>query len=200
MLDEILVATTNEHKIKEISHILKGIKIKGCGLKVAENGRTFEANAIKKAKAVAKRFKRVAIADDSGLMVNALNGAPGVRSARYATPPTPLNLCAKLLRAMRNKKARGAKFVTVIALAQPDGKTRTFKGIVRGRIVKNMRGDHGFGYDPVFVPCGYQKTFAEMPPKLKNQISHRARALAKLKVYLATKKRAREDSNLRPTD
>jgi XTP/dITP diphosphohydrolase len=179
---KLLVATTNPNKLREIRHILQ-FPVEGCALKIAETGKTFEANAIKKAKAVAKRYKQSAVADDSGLMVNALNGAPGVGSARYAAPPTPKNLCRKLIKAMRDKATRGAKFVSVIALVEPDGKVKTFKGIVRGRIVKEMRGDHGFGYDPVFVPCGYGKTFAEMSPKLKNRISHRARALAKLKMY-----------------
>ena len=192
-ITEIIIATTNKHKIHEIAHILKGIKLKGYGLKVIENGRTFEANAIIKARACAKKFNEPAIADDSGLMVDCLNGAPGVRSARFASPPTPHNLCTKLLSAMKNRKNRRAQFVCVIALAKPDGRIKTFKGIVKGKIINEMRGSYGFGYDPVFVPNGYKKTFAEMSPAFKNRISHRARALGKLK-------RAREDSNLRPTD
>lgn len=185
---EILVATSNPHKLKEIAHILKGTRIRGLGSRVKEDGSTFEQNAAKKALALAKRFKEPAIADDSGLMVYALKGRPGVKSARYATPPTPYNLCTKLLREkrlrMRNAK-RGAKFVCVIALAYPNGKVRFFKGVCRGRIIKEMRGKHGFGYDPVFKPCGYPKTFAEMPPAAKNKISHRARALAKLRRYFS---------------
>ena len=184
---EILVATSNPHKLKEIGHILKGIRIKGLGIRVKEDKPTFEGNAAKKALTLAKKFKEPAIADDSGLMVNALNGRPGVKSARYATPPTPLNLCTKLLRAMRlrsRRANRGAKFVCVIALAYPNGKVRFFKGVCHGRIIKEMRGKHGFGYDPVFKPCGYPKTFAEMSPTLKNRISHRARALAKLSRYI----------------
>ncbi len=180
---KLLVATTNKHKLKEIRHIL-GISIQGAGLKVKEDGKTFEENAIKKARAVATRFKEIAIADDSGLMVNCLKGKPGVRSARFASPPTPKNLCSKLLRVMSKCQARGAKFVCVIALAHPSGKVKIFKGIIRGRIVSKMRGSHGFGYDPIFKPCGYQKTFAEMSPAFKNRISHRARALKMLKSHL----------------
>ena len=181
---KLLVGTTNEHKLKEIQHIL-GTKVEGCGLKVAETGKTFEENAIKKAKAVARKFKTAAIADDSGLMVDCLNGAPGVRSARFASPPTPYNLCTKLLSVMKNCKNRKAQFVCVIALVQSDGKVKTFKGIVKGRIIDEMRGTHGFGYDPIFVPDGYKKTFAEMSPAVKNRISHRAKALKKLKEMLA---------------
>jgi len=189
---EILVATSNPHKLKEIGHILKGIRIKGLGIKVKEDKPTFEGNAAKKALTLAKKFKEPAIADDSGLMVYALNGRPGVKSARYATPPTPENLCRKLLRVMRSRLApclpagrnRRAKFVCVIALAYPNGKVRFFKGVCRGQITKEMRGNHGFGYDPVFMPSGYKKTFAEMSPALKNRISHRARALAKLSRYI----------------
>ena len=182
---EILVATTNKHKLREIRHILKGTRVEGRGTKVKEDGKTFEANAIKKARAAAKKDGFIAIADDSGLMVNALNGRPGVRSARFATPPTAENLCRKLLRVMRLRGAnRRAKFVCVIAVVYPSGKVRTVKGICRGKIIHEMRGKHGFGYDPVFVPNGYKKTFAEMKPSKKNRLSHRARALKKLKQLL----------------
>lgn len=180
---KLLVATTNKHKLKEIRHIL-GVIVEGLKLNVKENGRTFEQNAIKKALAGARKFKQITIADDSGLMVNCLDGLPGVRSARFASPPTPHNLCNKLLREMKKCKARGAKFVCVIALAYPNGRIKTFKGVVHGRIVSEERGKHGFGYDPVFKPCGYKKTFAEMTPAKKNRISHRARALKMLKSHL----------------
>lgn len=178
---DLLAATTNDYKLKEIRHILK-IPVEGVSLKVREDGRTFEENAVKKAKAAAKKFKRPALADDSGLTVDFLNGAPGVRSARFATPPTPINLCTKLLKKLKNTKNRKAQFVCVIAVVWPDGKVRTFKGIVRGKIAGEMRGGHGFGYDPVFIPDGYQKTFAEMTAAQKNRISHRGRALKKLKA------------------
>jgi len=182
MKDEIIVATTNEHKLREIRHILR-LPVASWPLSVKENGKTFEENALKKARAIKLKPGQIAIADDSGLMVNCLNGKPGVRSARFANPPTPGNLCNKLLRVMRNLECgmRGAKFVCAIAVAYPNGKTRVVKGVCHGRIVSEMRGDHGFGYDPVFRPCGYKKTFAQMSPAFKNRISHRARALKKLK-------------------
>ena len=150
-------------------------------MRVKENGRTFEANAIKKARAAAKKDGCVTIADDSGLMVDCLGGKPGVKSARFATPPTAENLCAKLLKVMRNARrvTRRAKFVCVIAVVYPSGKVRTVKGICRGKIIHEMRGKYGFGYDPVFVPDGCRKTFAEMKPSIKNRLSHRARALRK---------------------
>ncbi|MFH1684158.1 MAG: RdgB/HAM1 family non-canonical purine NTP pyrophosphatase [Candidatus Margulisiibacteriota bacterium] len=190
---QILVATKNKHKLREIRHILgNGYRVTGNGKNVKEDGQTFEENAIKKAKAIRLKNDEVAIADDSGLMVDCLGGRPGVRSARFASPPTPEKLCKKLLRVMSNEErvmsnklgVRSAKFVCVIAVVYPSGKVRTVKGICRGRIIREMRGRHGFGYDPVFVPKGYKKTFAEMKPAMKNRISHRARALKKLKAIL----------------
>jgi XTP/dITP diphosphohydrolase len=161
------------------------MRVEGRGTRVRENGKTFEANAIKKVRAIKLKAGQVAIADDSGLMVNCLNGKPGVRSARFASPPTPENLCRKLLKVMLHCKARGAKFICAIAVAFPEGKIRVVKGSCRGRIVKEMRGEHGFGYDPVFKPCGYHKTFAQMSATAKNRISHRAQALKKLSKILA---------------
>jgi non-canonical purine NTP pyrophosphatase (RdgB/HAM1 family) len=188
-LMKIIVATTNPHKLREIKHILgtKGLRVYGTKINVQENGRTFEANAVKKVKALTLKEGEIGIADDSGLMVNCLGGKPGVKSARFASPPTAENLCRKLLRVMRLRRrgaARGAKFVCVIAIAHPSGKIRTVKGVVNGRIVSEMRGGHGFGYDPVFRPCGYKKTFAEMSAAGKNRLSHRGRALRKLKVIV----------------
>ena len=184
MNGKVIVATTNQHKLREIGQILKGLKVEGRGVRVVENGRTFEANAIKKVKAIKLNAGELAIADDSGLMVNCLEGKPGIRSARFATPPTPENLCRKLLKIMSDCRARGAKFVCAIAVAFPDGRIRVVKGVVHGRIVSEMRGTKGFGYDPVFRPCGYKKTFGEMSPAMKNRLSHRWLALKKLKELL----------------
>ena len=183
---EIVVATTNEQKLHEIRHILKGIRVKGQGLSVKEDGKTFEENAIKKVKAIKILPNQLAIADDSGLMVDCLKGKPGIKSARFASPPTAHNLCEKLLKVMRNAECgvRNAKFVCVIAIAYPSGKIKTVKGICHGKIIHEMRGKNGFGYDPVFIPAGYKKTFAEMSPAFKNRISHRARALRKLKAII----------------
>lgn len=195
MENKIVVATTNRHKLREIAQILK-LRVTSYESQVTENGKTFEANAVKKVKAIKLKPGQIGIADDSGLMVNCLGGKPGVKSARFATPPTPENLCHKLLREMRNAKSldcardkcvtRGAKFVCVIAIAYPSGKVRTVKGVVNGRIVREMRGKRGFGYDPVFRPCGYTKTFAEMSATQKNRLSHRGRALRKLKRLLTS--------------
>ena len=199
---QILVATGNKHKLMEIRHILRGYAVEGRGTKVRENGRIFEENAVKKAKSIRLQPGQIAIADDSGLMVDCLGGKPGVRSARFASPPTVANLCGKLLRVMRWSQAnRKASFVCVIAIVYPSGKIKTVKGVCHGRIIHEMRGEHGFGYDPVFVPTGYKKTFAEMLPSTKNRLSHRGQALKKLKRLLATeiKKCARQESNLLPT-
>ena len=188
-MNKIIVATANAHKVREIKKILKGMRVEGRGVRVVENGRTFEANAIKKVKALKLKDGEIGIADDSGLMVNCLGGKPGVKSARFATPPTAENLCRKLLRVMSSELGvrsgdRGAKFVCVIAIAWPSGKLRTVKGVVNGRIVHEMRGEGGFGYDPVFRPCGYKRTFAEMPAAQKNKLSHRGWALKKLREIL----------------
>ncbi|MBN2057220.1 MAG: RdgB/HAM1 family non-canonical purine NTP pyrophosphatase [Candidatus Saganbacteria bacterium] len=183
---EVLVATGNEHKLREMRHILgSGFKVLGYGKRVKEDGRTFEENAVKKAKSIRPKEGQIAIADDSGLMVSALNGKPGVKSARFASPPTPENLCTKLLRKLGVRNGgRGAKFVCVIAVHYPSGRIKTVKGICCGKIINEMRGNKGFGYDPVFVPRGYRRTFAEMRPAMKNRLSHRGRALRKLKVLL----------------
>lgn len=185
LLMEIVVATSNKHKLKEIRKILS-LPVTHYSLFVKENGKTFEANAIKKAMAVVKKTGKTAIADDSGLIVDCLDGKPGIKSARFASPPTPENLCNKLLRVMRNagRVTRSAKFVCVMAIVYPSGKTKTVKGVCHGKIIHEMRGSRGFGYDPVFVPRGYKKTFAEMKPAIKNRISHRARALEKIKSVL----------------
>ncbi len=178
--NQIIVATSNKHKLKEIQKILK-LKVISQKSNVKEDKITFEGNAIKKVKAVKLKPNQIAIADDSGLMVHALNGKPGVKSARFASPPTPENLCSKLLVKLKNKSKRSAKFVCVIAIKYSSGKIKTVKGVCQGKIIHEMRGDSGFGYDPVFVPRGYKKTFAEMKSAMKNRLSHRARALKVVK-------------------
>jgi len=187
---EIIVATSNKHKLREIRHILKGFRISGLKLKVLENGKTFEENALKKAKAAFRKTKQLSMADDSGLMVDALNGRPGIKSARYANPPTTKNLCAKLLKEIRYSiiDNRKAKFICAIAIVFPNGETKVVKGIIKGKIAHKMRGSHGFGYDPVFIPRGFKKTFAEMPLSQKNKLSHRYQALIKAKKVLKTLK------------
>lgn len=195
---EIVIATRNMKKIEEIRRILHGIPVTlfslddfpGCE-EVKEDADTFEGNAVKKAVAVASYSKKTAIADDSGLEVYALGGAPGVYSARYAGEETndKKNL-EKVLKEMENVEEgkRGGKFVCVIALAFPDGKVETFEGFVEGSIGREPKGFNGFGYDPVFYPEGHDRTFAEMSAEEKDSLSHRGRALRKFREYVAALK------------
>lgn len=146
---------------------------------VEEDGATFEENAIKKAVTLARATGLWALADDSGLEVEALGGIPGVHSARYAGEPIKYSANnKKLLDALRGESNRRARFRTVIALASPSGETRTVEGVCEGVITEKPRGRKGFGYDPIFQPDGYSLTFGEMDPEEKNRISHRAKALA----------------------
>jgi XTP/dITP diphosphohydrolase len=181
----LLIATKNPHKLEEISDILRVPNLKLLSMRdypdlpeVEEDGNTFEANACKKAAAMARCTGLWAMADDSGLEVESLGGEPGVFSARYAGEPVsyPANN-RKLLAAMRGMTNRGARFRTAIALSSPQGECRTVEGICTGAIIEEERGVNGFGYDPLFVPAGYAQTFAEMDSALKNRISHRSRAL-----------------------
>jgi XTP/dITP diphosphohydrolase len=183
---KIFLVTTNQHKLREIQQVL-GHEVFAAQIEVKENGRTFEANALKKAKAVKLEADSVALADDSGLVVEALGGSPGVKSARFAGPnPTSKKLCNKLLRLMKGKKNRKAAFVCTVAIVWPDDAYKIVEGRVNGRIIEEMRGTHGFGYDPVFVPAGYKKTFAEMLPFMKNKLSHRGRAFRKVRRLLSS--------------
>ncbi len=154
---------------------------------VKENGSTFKQNAVKKASAFSRFFSLPAMADDSGLEVKSLGGAPGVRSARFAGPgSTKKKLCAKVLKLMEGvpPSKRGARFVCSIAITLPGGKVKVVEGVVAGRITMEMRGRCGFGYDPIFIPKGYKKTFAQMKPQMKNRLSHRAKALNKVRQFL----------------
>lgn len=191
---EVVVATRNTRKLEEIKRIAAGwvlslhslAEFPGCP-EVEEDGVTFEVNASKKAVFVARWSQKPALADDSGLEVDALGGAPGVRSARYAGPDADdRKNVEKLLEAMRPVAARqrGARFVCCVALASPDGVARTFLGEVRGRIGTESRGTNGFGYDPIFYPEGHDRTFAEMSDAEKDAISHRAKAVRELGQYL----------------
>jgi len=192
---EIVLATNNLDKVREIKRILQGLNVKILTLKdfssipkVKEDGKTLRENAIKKAVTIACKTARIALADDSGLEVNVLGSRPGVISSRFAGSGCTYNdNNRKLLRLMQDVpfSKRQARFVCVIAIARPNGKTRTVKGICRGKIAMEIRGRQGFGYDPVFIPCGYKKTFAEVGLKIKNKISHRAKALLKAKKILA---------------
>lgn len=186
---KIFLATGNKKKVDEIVKILKDDNIEILSIKdgieipeVVEDGDTFEENSRKKALEIAKFTGMITIADDSGLCVDALGGAPGVYSARYsgenATDATNNKLLIENLKGIENRKA---KFVCVITLAKPTGETYSFRGEFEGEIVDEARGTDGFGYDPHFYVKEYDKTLAEIP-EIKNKISHRAKALEKLKL------------------
>lgn len=193
-IKEILLATNNQGKVKEMKAILAdlgidvfSLKDKGIDIDVEENGKTFEENAIKKANEIAKVSNMITVSDDSGLEVYALDLRPGIYSARYAGDgATSDMLCEKILNEMENvpDSERGARFVSVVAIVYPDGKTLTLRGECEGAIIHEKRGDGGFGYDPVFYIENKGQTFSEMPLEEKNKISHRAKAFAKLKEHL----------------
>ena len=188
---KIFLATGNKHKIEEISDIFSDIEnVEILSIKdgveipeVIEDGTTFEENSKKKAVEIAKFLNMITIADDSGLCVEALNGEPGVYSARYSGTGDDLKNNEKLIENLKGVENRKAKFVSVITLAKPNGETYSFEGEILGEIVDNPRGNTGFGYDPHFYVEEYQKTLAQLP-ELKNKISHRAKALEKLKKEL----------------
>lgn len=197
---KIVFATNNQHKLSEIRQIL-GSSIEvlslndiGCNVDIPETGTTLEENALQKAQYVYDHYHIDCFADDTGLEVEALNGAPGVYSARYAavgcaaTPSQPIDHdseanMTRLLKELGENNNRHARFRTVIALIQ-QGTVHEFEGIVTGEIIRERRGGEGFGYDPIFQPDGYDQTFAELGVEVKNQISHRARATQKLADYL----------------
>lgn len=158
----------------------------GFNEEIPETGDTFEENARQKAQYIYDRTGKDCFADDSGLMVDALNGEPGVRSARYAGEPVDMNRNIDLLlQRMHGKKDRTARFVTVIA-AIIEGKTYYFRGEVQGRLIERRCGTGGFGYDPIFIPDGYDKTFGELDAATKNAISHRANAIKSFRQFLTT--------------
>lgn len=191
-LEEIVFASHNEGKIKEIKKLLApyGIKVKSAldmNLPdVEETGKTFEENSLLKSKTIAKLVNMPCLADDSGLCVDALNGAPGVYSARYAPNRDFDKGMEKLLAEMEKSpnKSRNAHFSCVISLAWPDGQYKVFAGQVDGKIAFHKMGAGGFGYDPLFVPEGFTSSFAQMSQEEKNKISHRGRAVEKLKDFL----------------
>ena len=203
---KIVFATNNQHKLQEIRHILGdsievlSLRDIGCDVDIPETGTTLEENARQKAEYIWRHYHCDVFADDTGLEVDALDGAPGVYSARYAGGEghdSEANM-AKLLRELGNNNNRKARFRTVIALIQkkdicPCGCTsikqeHLFEGIVEGEIARERSGVGGFGYDPIFRPDAYDKTFADLGEEIKNQISHRARATQKLCVFLQNAK------------
>ena len=188
-MNQLILATHNNHKAREFQDILPQYSVKtladlGHDEEIEETATDLEGNSLLKAKTIFKRYGYVVISDDSGLEVNALNGAPGVYSARYAGEPrNDQRNTEKLLYKLHGASNRKAQFRTVITLISA-GNSFQFEGIVSGTIAESPRGEAGFGYDPVFVPKGYQQTFAELPSDLKNKISHRANAIEKLLHFL----------------
>lgn len=189
---EMVFATNNAHKLSEIRaifgdtlHILSLADI-DCHDDIPETANTLEGNALIKARWVKERYGYDCFADDTGLEVEALNGAPGVHTARYAYPDRhdPEANTQKLLAALKGATNRAAQFRTAIALIL-NGEEHVFEGVVRGEIATEKRGTEGFGYDPVFIPEDTGRTFAELGTDVKNKISHRARAVAKLVEYLS---------------
>lgn len=184
---KIFIATGNKKKIGEIKPLLEGYEVFSIadGIEipeVVEDKDTFEGNSQKKALEIAKYLNMVTVADDSGLMVEALEGAPGVYSARYAGEDSnDLKNNQKLIRELSNKENKKAKFVSVISVAKPNGEVYSFRGEVHGIIIEKARGENGFGYDPHFYYEPLEKTFAELTLEEKNKISHRANALLKMK-------------------
>ena len=194
---KLVFATNNKHKLSEIRAILGdeidilSLEDINCHADIPETADTLEGNALQKAQYVVDHFGMSCFADDTGLEVDALNGEPGIYSARYAGEEhdSEANM-TKLLNNLGQNNNRKAQFRTVIALLEMEGgkiRQHLFEGIVKGEIIRERRGGEGFGYDPIFQPEGYQQTFAEMSGEAKNDISHRGRAVRKLVEYLLPK-------------
>jgi len=201
MRKQLLLATRNRHKKRELQELLADMEVEILTLEdvdpipeVVEDGETFEANAVKKARATAMAAGILSLADDSGLEVDALQGKPGVYSARFAGEhATDEENNAKLLKLMESvpDEKRTARFVSVIAICDPQGHVETVRGECKGTIAGIPAGNGGFGYDPLFIPQGYEQTYAQLSAEEKNRISHRGVALAKavpvLKAYFAAR-------------
>ena len=195
MMDKIVFATTNEGKVKEIKEILEGFPVEVVSMKemnittdIEENGTTFEENSLIKAREISKLTGLPALADDSGLEVDYLNGEPGIYSARYLGKDTDYNyknnyIIDRLKEA--EDKERSARFICVISLVLPDGREFVKKGVMEGRIGYEIKGENGFGYDPIFYLPEYGKTSAELSSDEKNKISHRGKALRAMKELIA---------------
>lgn len=188
----LVVATHNRGKMREIQALLQDLDVEVSCLAdmapeftIVEDGATFIENAVKKAEAVAEYCRCPALADDSGLCVDALGGRPGVHSARFAGEgATDAQNNQRLLALLKDAQERSARFVCAMALDIPGRETLTVEGICEGRIAESPAGDGGFGYDPLFIPEGYAQTFAELGSEIKNAISHRAKALQKIRELI----------------
>ncbi|MDD5254612.1 MAG: RdgB/HAM1 family non-canonical purine NTP pyrophosphatase [Candidatus Omnitrophica bacterium] len=196
MKKELIVATKNAKKLREIRQILKGLDFKVTSLaeypdapRIIENGTTFKQNAAKKALAIARYAKRLTLGEDSGLCVDALDGKPGIYSSRFAGKgKSDLKNNLKLLRLLSgvSPARRKARYVCAVALADEKGLLKVVEGRCSGLIGYEFKGRHGFGYDPLFIIPQYRKTFAQLGPAVKHRISHRFRALKKARLSLAT--------------
>lgn len=189
-MKKLCFATNNKHKLAEVNQMLEGkyallsLEDIGCNVELPEEQDTLEGNSRQKAEYVWQHFNVSCFADDTGLEVAALDGAPGVYSARYAGPQrSDSDNIQKLLQSLKGQQNRQARFRTSITLIL-DGQEHQFEGIVTGRITEGWQGDKGFGYDPVFMPDGYDRTFAQMSAEEKNAISHRGRAIQELVRFL----------------
>ena len=192
-IKSLLIATNNKGKLSEIKKLLpKHITFyspKDFNLiEPIENEKTFEGNAVIKARYCAEKSKLISLSDDSGLQISTLNGDPGIYSARWAGKNKDFRLAikkvySKLKKKKKLNKKNSAKFYCSLAIAFPNGTYKTFSGTVNGKISKKPKGNNGFGYDPIFVPNGYKKTFGEMKASLKDKISHRYKAFNKIKKY-----------------
>jgi XTP/dITP diphosphohydrolase len=190
-MQKLIFATHNKNKVFEAKAILKN-KIEVISLDeinfyedIAETGATFQENAAIKAEYIHQKFNLPCFADDSGLEVEALNGAPGLFSARYAgLPKSDANNNALLLKNLSPYENRKARFITVIALSGFQANMQFYEGFIQGEIIHSLRGSNGFGYDPLFVPEGYNQTFAELDQSVKNTLSHRALAIKKMSNFL----------------
>lgn len=196
IISKLVIASQNPHKIVEMQQILQPLGIEVLSTKdftqleeVVEDQPTLKGNALKKARYVAAKTGLAALSDDTGLEVEALNGAPGVYSARYAGKnATYQDNVEKLLKVLEGQSNRKAKFRTVVALVSEKNEY-TFEGVCKGEIITVQKGEKGFGYDPVFLPDGYQKTFAELDSSVKNTISHRGKAVYKFVEFLKNNSR-----------
>lgn len=186
----LVFATNNAHKLEEArailgpEYVIQSLSDIGCHEDIPETADTLEGNSLQKAQYVSERYHCNCFADDTGLEVAALNGEPGVRTARYASDHDHAANRRKLLKELQGKDCRDAQFRTAVTLIA-DGKVEQCEGIVKGRIATEERGEGGFGYDSVFIPEDYDKTFAELPASVKNSISHRARALQAMSALLS---------------
>lgn len=190
-MKEILIATSNAHKVEEFKEMLEplGYQVKCLKdleevIEINETGTTFEENSLIKAKTLHDALGCAVMADDSGIMIDALDGAPGVYSARFMGEDTSYDVKNQYIIDAVKGKERGARFVCVIAYVESDGTSHTFRGEVIGEVAEEMKGSHGFGYDPIFYYPPYGTTLANVSEEMKNAVSHRGKALAKLVAYL----------------